>query len=176
MDACVSQLPLSIAHATEADIPFIMSVERLPGYAALVGSYDAAEHHRRLAAPNTNYLLCRLGAEPVGFAVVRLDDDDMGNAQLHRIAMAATGLGHGTAFLHQICRLVFSIYDVARFWLDLLPSNAHAKAVYSKIGFLQEGTMRGALRVSDGSRHDLLLMSLLRDQWQANIGSQNLRS
>jgi len=36
--------------------------------------------------------------------------------------------------------------------------------------------MRGALRVSDDSRHDLLLMSLLRDQWQANIGSQNLRS
>ena len=105
----------------------------------------------------------------------RLDDDDMGNAQLHRIAMAPTGLGHGTAFLHQICRLVFLIYDVARFWLDLLPSNAHAKAVYSKIGFLQEGTMRGALRVSDGSRHDLLLMSLLRDQWQANIDSQNLR-
>jgi hypothetical protein len=53
---------------------------------------------------------------------------------------------------------------------------ARAKAVYSTIGFLQEGTMRGALRMSNGSRHDLLLISLLRDQWQANIGSHNLRS
>ncbi|WP_407073944.1 GNAT family N-acetyltransferase [Rhizobium sp. WYCCWR 11146] len=84
----------------------------------------------------------RLGAERVGFAVVRLDDDGMGNAQLHRIAMARTGLGHGSTFLRQICHMVFALHHVGRFWLDLLPSNVHAKDVYRRIGFIQEGTMR----------------------------------
>ncbi len=104
MDTSPSAQPLSIIPATEADIPFIMSVERTLGYAALIGSFNADEHRRRFETTNTNYLLCHLGAEPVGFAVVRLDDDGMGNAQLHRIAMAQTGLGHGSAFLRQICR------------------------------------------------------------------------
>lgn len=171
MDASSSSPHVSIIHATDADIPFIMSVERLPGYATLVGSYDSDEHQRRIAAPNTTYLLCRLGAEPVGFAVIRLDDDGMGNAQLHRIAMAPTGLGHGTQFLLLICSLIFALPDVGRLWLDLLPSNAHAKRVYRKIGFIEEGKMRSALRLSDGRREDLVLMSLLREQWQADIVS-----
>jgi RimJ/RimL family protein N-acetyltransferase len=147
MDTSPSAQPLSIIPATEADIPFIMSVERTLGYAALIGSFNADEHRRRIETTNTNYLLCHLGAEPVGFAVVRLDDDGMGNAQLHRIAMAQTGLGHGSAFLRQICRLVFALHDVGRLWLDLLPSNVHAKDVYRRIGFIQEGTMRQALRL-----------------------------
>ncbi|MDH7803240.1 MULTISPECIES: GNAT family N-acetyltransferase [unclassified Rhizobium] len=170
MNTPPSTRSLSIIPATEADIPFIMSVERIPGYAALVGSYDADEHRRRIETANTNYLLCHLGTEPVGFAVVRLDDDGMGNAQLHRIAMAPTGLGHGSAFLRQICRMIFTFHDVGRFWLDLLPSNVHAKDVYRRIGFIQEGTMRRALRLKNGNREDLVLMSLLREEWSALDG------
>lgn len=163
MDIAVARPALSIRHAGKADIPFIMSVERIPGYSDLVGSYDEAEHNRRLDAPNTTYLLCCLEAEPVGFAVVRLDDDGMGNAQLHRIAMAPAGLGHGSTFLRKICSLVFALPGVGRLWLDLLPSNTHAQGVYRKVGFVEEGTMRRALRLGNGSREDLLLMSLLRD-------------
>ncbi|MBB4405737.1 ribosomal-protein-alanine N-acetyltransferase [compost metagenome] len=170
MDTPPSTRSLSIIPATEADIPFIMSVERIPGYAALVGSYDADEHRRRIETANTNYFLCRLGTEPLGFAVVRLDDDGMGNAQLHRIAMARTGLGHGSAFLRQICRAVFAFQDIGRFWLDLLPSNVRARNVYQRIGFIQEGTMRQALRLKDGSREDLVLMSLLREEWRTLDG------
>ncbi|NYT33547.1 GNAT family N-acetyltransferase [Rhizobium sp. WYCCWR 11128] len=61
--------------------------------------------------------------------------------------------------------MVFALHHVGRFWLDLLPSNVHAKDVYRRIGFIQEGTMRQALRLKDGSREDLVLMSLLREEW-----------
>jgi RimJ/RimL family protein N-acetyltransferase len=167
MDASIAKPSVSITDATEADIAFIMSVERLPGYAPLVGTYDADDHRRRLAAANTRYLLCRLGGAPVGFAVVRLDDDGMGNAQLHRIAVAPAGLGHGSAFLRQICSLAFALAGVGRVWLDLLPSNARAKHVYSKLGFVEEGIMRQALRLADGRREDLVLMAMLREHWLA---------
>jgi RimJ/RimL family protein N-acetyltransferase len=167
MDHSITKPHLSIRPATEADIPFIMSVERLPGYPALVGSYDASEHRRRFASVNSTYLLCLLGEDPVGFAVVRLDDDGMGNAQLHRIAMAQSGLGRGASFLREIGNMVFAIPDVGRLWLDLLPSNTVAKRTYRKVGFIEEGTMRSSLRLSDGRREDLLLMSLVREQWRA---------
>ena len=167
---------VSIAHATDSDIPFIMSVEHLPGYAELIGCYDSDEHRRRISAPNTTYLLCRAAGEPVGFAVIRFDDDGMGNAQLHRIALAPTGLGLGTLFLKRICSLIFALPDVERLWLDLLPSNALAKRVYSKVGFIEEGTLRSALRLRNGRREDLVLMSLLRAQWRPDLGSEAIVS
>lgn len=80
------------------------------------------------------------------------------------------GLGHGSAFLRQICRMVFDLHDVGRFWLDLLPSNVHVKDVYRRIGFIQEGTMRRALRLKNGNREDLVLMSLLREEWSTLKG------
>ena len=166
MDVTAIKHSVSARPASETDIPFIMSVERIPGYSALVGSFDAVEHRRRFHEPNTTYFICVRGAEPIGFAVVRLDGDGMGNAQLHRIAMAPSGLGYGTAFLNEICRTTFALPGVGRLWLDLLPSNAHAKRVYAKAGFVEEGTMRFALRLSDGSRNDLVLMSLLREDWE----------
>lgn len=57
---------LTVEQASAADIPFIMSIERSPGYPALVGSYDATEHRRRMEAPTCTYLLCRNAGELVG--------------------------------------------------------------------------------------------------------------
>ncbi|MBM7047226.1 MULTISPECIES: GNAT family N-acetyltransferase [Rhizobium] len=156
---------MTVEPANIADIPFIMSVERSPGYQALVGHYDADEHRRRLVAPNCTYLLCRVEGQPVGFAVIRRDDDGMGTAQLHRIAVSPPGTGYGTTFLQTICQWVFAEHDVERLWLDLLPSNVRARHVYNKLGFVEEGIMRSALRLADASRIDLVLMALLREQW-----------
>ncbi|HEX8049320.1 GNAT family N-acetyltransferase [Rhizobium sp.] len=112
---------LTVEPASAADIPFIMSIERSPGYQALVGSYDATEHRRRMEVPTCTYLLCRNAGELVGFAVIRRDDDGMGAAQLHRIAVAPPGNGYGSAFLRKICRWGFSEHGLDRSWLDVLP-------------------------------------------------------
>ncbi|WSG99517.1 GNAT family N-acetyltransferase (plasmid) [Rhizobium johnstonii] len=158
---------LTVEPASAADIPFIMSIERSPGYQALVGSYDATEHRRRMEAPTCTYLLCRNAGELVGFAVIRRDDDGMGTAQLHRIAVSPPGNGYGSAFLRKICRWVFSEHGLDRLWLDVLPSNVNAARLYEKLGFVREGVMRASLRVP-GGREDLVLMSLLREDWEAH--------
>jgi RimJ/RimL family protein N-acetyltransferase len=165
MDNSISRSSISVVPATEDDIPFIMSVERTLGYPALVGCYDAAEHRRRFSLPNNRYLLCVINGRSAGFAAVRRDEDGMGNVQIHRIAVATAGIGHGAAFLWEICNTTFAAPEIGRLWLDLLPSNARAKHVYLKIGFVEEGTMRAALRLPSGRREDLLLMSILREQW-----------
>jgi RimJ/RimL family protein N-acetyltransferase len=156
---------LTVEPANAADIPFIMSIERSPGYPALVGSYDATEHRRRMEAPTCTYFLCRNAGELVGFAVIRRDDDGMGTVQLHRIAVSPPGNGYGSAFLRKICGWVFSEHGFDRLWLDVLPSNVHAARLYGKLGFVREGVMRAALRVP-GGRQDLILMSLLREDWE----------
>ncbi len=159
---------VTIERARVGDIPQIMALERSPGYPRLVGSYDAVEHRRRLEAANSTYLLGRIESRLIGFAAIRFDDDGMATAQLHRIVVSPPGRGYGTSFMQAICEWVFAECDVERFWLDLLPSNVRAVRVYEKIGFEREGVMRSALR-TPGGRQDLLLMSLLRADWQPPV-------
>jgi hypothetical protein len=40
---------LDLVRAAEADIPFIMATERLPGYEELVGRWSEAEHRAALS-------------------------------------------------------------------------------------------------------------------------------
>lgn len=154
----------TVEPASDADIPFVMGIERSPGYPALVGCYDAAEHARRLSAPTCTYLIGRNASEAVGFAVLRRDDDGMGTAQLHRIAVSPPRNGYGSTFLLEICRWVFTENDIDRLWLDVLASNVRAARLYEKIGFVREGVMRASLRTPKG-RMDLILMAMFREDW-----------
>jgi len=156
---------LVVEPATRADIPLIMACERSPGYPALIGTYDADEHGRRMDLSNCTYLLCRGAGQMLGFAVIRRDDDGMGTAQLHRIAVSPPENGYGSVFLRRICHWVFAENDIDRLWLDLLASNRRAARLYQSLGFVREGVMRASLRVPEG-RRDLVLMSLLREDWQ----------
>lgn len=155
---------ITIRPATMDDIDFVMRVERLPGYPERVGSYSVQEHERRMADADCEYMICTSGADPVGFVVLR-PDDGMGNILIQRIAVSRSGGGLGSAFMQRICEHVFSDTQIGRLVLDVLPSNAIAQRVYTKMGFAMEGLMRSALRYPDGRRSDLLLMALLREDW-----------
>ncbi|MCF1449121.1 MULTISPECIES: GNAT family N-acetyltransferase [Rhizobium/Agrobacterium group] len=155
---------LAIRPATPNDIDFVMRVERLPGYPERVGTYSVQEHESRMADENYEYLIGICGEKPVGFAVLR-PDDGMGNVVIRRLAVEQSGRGMGSVFVQRICAAVFSDPTIGRLILDVLPSNTIARRVYTKLGFVEEGLMRSALRYPDGRRADLLLMALLRDDW-----------
>lgn len=153
--------------ADETDIAYVMSVERLPGYADLVGEWSQEQHQSKLADSDYAYFLALIAEEPVGFAIFKGVEDAMGNLCLHRVAVARTGGGVGTAFIAELCAWAFGNPAVDRLWLDVLPDNAVARRAYGKLGFVEEGIMRSALRYPDGRRADLMLMSLLRSEWRA---------
>lgn len=156
---------LSLRMADDADIDLIMAIERLPGYPERVGAHDAAAHHHKMQLPHYRYVIGEGQQGPFGFAVIKQNDDGKGIANLNRIAVRQAGRGIGSRFVLSLVDLVFADPQVERLWLDVLPDNAIACHVYSKIGFVQEGLMRSALRFPDGRRADLLLMSLLRHEW-----------
>jgi RimJ/RimL family protein N-acetyltransferase len=164
---------LGLHPAQPADIPFIMATERIAGFEELVGRWSEEDHLAALRAPGCAYFL---GMNPAGermaFAIIRDINDTHGNVCLKRIAVAIPGQGIGTRFLGMVVRWVFQRTDAYRLWLDVLADNARARHVYLSHGFVQEGLLRSAYKLTDKGRIDLILMSLLRPDWQQRINQE----
>ena len=58
----------------------------------------------------------------------------------------------------------FDQLRLERIELDVYDFNDRARAVYERVGFVHEGTMRRAL-FRDGAFHDVHRMAVLRDEW-----------
>ena len=90
-------MAMEVQVATKSDIPAIMLVERVEGYARLVGRWDAEQHAVEIENPSSRYLLARDGAADVaGFAILQ----GVGSANqcllLKRIAVRNAGRGIGS--------------------------------------------------------------------------------
>ena len=74
--------------------------------------------------------------------------------------------GYGTDALRAICDFGFGQLRLERIELDVYEPNKRAQRSYEKAGFVIEGTLRNS-HFSDGKHHDVLRMSLLREEWEA---------
>ena len=152
--------------ARQSDLPFIMATERLPGFEQMVGRWSEAEHLATLARPNHAYLVgTNTAGDCAAFAIIRDLDDAHGNLCLKRIAVANPDRGFGSKFLSLVVDWAFSEIACHRLWLEVLVNNARARHLYSSHGFADEGLLRGAFKLPDDSRTDLVLMSLTRPEW-----------
>ena len=76
---------IAIVRASDADIPFIMATERLPGYDVLVGCYEEDVHRANLADDNWLYLIgLDASGTPQGFAALQNRHDGDGSEFLRR--------------------------------------------------------------------------------------------
>lgn len=115
----------------------------------------------------------------VVFHIRTLDEDRLiGFVALHSIewnngaGMLSIGIGapdyrskgHGSDALRLVLRYAFHELNLFRLGLDVTEINTRAIRAYQKVGFQQEGIVRGAV-LRDGRRHDLILMGLLREEW-----------
>ena len=159
---------LTLCAARADDIAAIMAIERLPGYEGFVGRSEEAEHRTMLGSPSYAY---RLGVDATGaieaFAILRGLDDPHGGLYLKRVVAARPGRGLGVGFLSLLLDEAFGELKAHRFWLDCFADNARAQRAYGKLGFAREGVLREAYRLPDGSRKDLVVMGLLKPEWQA---------
>jgi RimJ/RimL family protein N-acetyltransferase len=76
------------------------------------------------------------------------------------------GKGYGTDALKTLLRFAFHEMNLNRVQLRVHDYNARAIRCYEKCGFRNEGCQRQAL-FRDGKYHDVLLMSVLADEFQA---------
>jgi RimJ/RimL family protein N-acetyltransferase len=162
---------LSLRRATEADIPFIMETERKPGYDQFIGRFGVDEHMAQLASPSFAYLIGEdTKGSALGFVILMDLNRRDGNACVKRIAVSSPEKGVGTPLLAGAVDFAFSETNAHRLWLDVVSGNLRAQTVYRKVGFIQEGVLREAALLPDGSRSDFFLMSILRPEWAARRG------
>jgi RimJ/RimL family protein N-acetyltransferase len=164
----MSPLPLTLRPAAFADISAVMAIERSPDYEHYVARSDEEGHREMLASSSHAY---RLGVAENGavmaFAILRGLGDPHANLYLKRIAVARPGQGLGTAFLSLVLDEAFGPMEAERFHLDCFADNLRAQRSYEKLGFTRDGVMRKAYRLSDGTRADLVMMALLKSEWEA---------
>lgn len=106
----------------------------------------------------------------LGELIGRADYDDLDpvdrTAELS-ILLGATngrGRGYGTDAFRTLIRHLFFDRQVERVWLTVLPWNEPAIRMYEKVGFIHEGVLKETAWI-DGRWHDLVVMGLLRSEW-----------
>jgi RimJ/RimL family protein N-acetyltransferase len=72
--------------------------------------------------------------------------------------------GYGSDALRTLMRFVFDEMNLNRLDLDVFAFNQRAIAAYRKLGFVEEGRRRGA-QYALGVQNDVIVMSVLRDEW-----------
>ena len=159
---------LTLRPAALADIGAVMAIERSRDYELYVARSEEEEHRAMLSSPSHAY---RLGVGESGaveaFAVLRGLGDPHANLYLKRVAVARPGQGLGTAFLSLILNEAFGPMGAERFYLDCFADNARAQRAYLKLGFTRDGVLRQAFRLADGTRTDLVMMAILKREWEA---------
>jgi diamine N-acetyltransferase len=83
-----------------------------------------------------------------------------------RVEKASWGTGVGTAACTKLLEHAFQQLNLDRVWLRVFDVNPRARAMYEKLGFVVEGTLRRAAYV-DGALTDVIVMGLLRDEWKS---------
>lgn len=153
---------VALRPATSADIPFIMTTERLPGYDKLVGRFDEDVHRANLADDNWLYFIgLDAAGSAQGFAILQDRKKLDGNEFLRRIAVSNAGGGFGRPFLAAIIDWVFTETQAQRFYLHVRNDNARARHVYTSLGFVSEGP-------ESDEEPDSTTMSLTRAAWDSH--------
>ena len=158
---------MHIQAATKSDIPAIMRVERVEGYAPLVGRWEVEQHATEIENPSTRYLVARDGTEIAGFAILQGVGSAHQCIRLRRIAVANAGRGVGSRLLRSVLQFCFDDLAAHRVELLVFPENERAYRAYLKSGFTAEGIVRDLHRNTDGTFRSMRLMSMLRPEWAA---------
>lgn len=164
-----------IRPATEADIPAIMEIERTEGFEAYVGRSERAQHEAMMAAADTRYVMLEDETGPVGFALLQGAGAANGIVYLKRIAIRSPGKGLGKRFLAELIRLSFEALGAEKFWLDAFETNQRARHVYASCGLQHDGVLREHYPLADGTRANLVVMSVLKREWLADEARRQAR-
>lgn len=79
------------------------------------------------------------------------------------------GRGYGSDATRILLRYAFLELNLHRVGLEVFGYNDRALAMYKKVGFTQEGTVREYI-YRDGHYYDMYLMGVLRREWETRYG------
>jgi len=119
------------------DIAEVMRIERLPGYAGLVGVWTAEEHEAERTSPDARYLGLREGHGLAGFVIFQDVREPV--IRLRRIAVGATDKGTGSRILRMALDWAFETFPAEEINLGVARANDRARHIYLREGFVDDG-------------------------------------
>lgn len=144
--------------ATEADLGFVIAVERLPAYARLIGQWNEDEHLAALGGSAMRTLIGERGGDRRGFAILcALDTEE---PCLRRIAVAEAGRGEGALLLDAVIDHAFGVLGLRSLSLEVFAHNERARRAYRRAGFAEVGFVPAVWTLPDGTTVDDVLMRL----------------
>lgn len=117
---------------TPADIPEVMRLERLPGYDAFVGRFEAEEHAAQFASDETRYFGERSATGLAGFVIMQ--EIRQPSVLLRRIAVGEPERGVGTRLVRAALDWTFLATKAEEMRLDVARGNPRARHVYEREG------------------------------------------
>lgn len=163
----------------EAYYNFLLDEEmgRLTGSQGEISREQTADWIRKISVPAEDrvdlMIIVKETDELIGEVVLNEIDPDNRSANI-RIGIRShehRGKGYGTEAMTQMLRYGFESLKLHRIHLGVYPFNPRAIHVYEKLGFKRDGVERDALYV-DGEFHNLILMSMLEDEYRALYGTE----
>lgn len=118
--------------------------------------------------PDRMYFILFVAEHPFA-GIVRMDEIDRQNRSIRvgvDIVPELRGRGLGKRALCLVQRYCFDILNMHRVWLAVLVTNARARDLYTKVGFVEEGRHREAV-FRDGRYVDYIIMSILEHEYRA---------
>ena len=112
-----------------------------------------------------------LAGDPIGLVVVRIDRPEARSVELSLLVDADRwGQGFGIDMMQTTLEACFDGWGVHRIGVRVEEGNERALALYRRLGFKEEGRLRQAA-FRDGRHADVLLFSLLAEEWSAHQDS-----
>jgi RimJ/RimL family protein N-acetyltransferase len=113
------------------------------------------------------FLAETLEGEMVGLVILKDFDPTHRSIQLSLMIGESSrwGQGLGSDLVRTVVDASFDAWNLHRVWLRSEAGNERAHSVYRKCGFMQEAVLREAV-FFDGRYHDVLVFSILEDEWR----------
>lgn len=151
-DGAVRLLPMTVAH-----VDAVMAIEG----AAYAFPWSRGNFIDSLAAGYPAHVLQDVHGALLGYFVALAGVDEMHLLNI-TVAPQAHGRGHARVLLDALSTICRE-QGVAALWLEVRASNARARAMYARRGFVQVGTRKGYYPAPFGRREDAIVMSLRFD-------------
>ncbi len=165
--------PVRLRPTMQSDLAYVLSLEQDAQNLPFITPWDRTQHEAAIRFPDMRHFMIEggEGLEAVGFLILIGCRSQHQSLELKRMVVQTKGQGLGRAALRVAKRVVFEDLHAHRFWLDVKQRNARAKAFYDSEGFVVEGTLRDAVKITQDNGNpgfdSLVVLSMLRSEYVA---------
>jgi diamine N-acetyltransferase len=167
--AAASSLPqarVRLRPTMQSDLDYVLTLERDPENLPYITPWEKIQHEAAIRFPDFRHFIIETGPalERGGFLILIGCRNQHQSIELKRMVVQTKHQGFGRSALREVKKIAFDDLGAHRFWLDIKKRNTRAQALYVSEGFVFEGELRQAVKVSDGY-DSLIVMAMLQEEY-----------